>query len=125
DGSRVAECRMYDGAAEVVDGYTKSLWSAFGGGAGAAAVVGLLLATYVAPPLAGLAARDRRTAWPAAAAHTAGAAGRVMVARHTGGRSWPDALAHPAAIAAFAALTAESFRRRRAGTLAWKGRPVQ
>jgi hypothetical protein len=58
------------------------------------------------------------------AGYAAGVAGRVIAARRTGGRAWPDALAHPASIAALGALTARSWRLRRAGRLAWKGRPV-
>ena len=75
DGTALADCRMYDGWAELRDGYTKSLWAAFGSPAGAAAVVGLLALLYVVPPLpvgwppvrgsrrwalAGYAARGRR-----------------------------------------------------------------
>jgi hypothetical protein len=50
--------------------------------------------------------------------------GRAVAARATGGRVWPDAVAHPASVAAFGWLTARSYRHRRAGTLRWKGRPV-
>ena len=42
DGTELASCRMYDGWPELRAGYTKSLWSAFGTPAGAAAAVGLL-----------------------------------------------------------------------------------
>ncbi|MEL4486205.1 hypothetical protein AAEH76_21930, partial [Shewanella algae] len=35
DGTEVATCRMYDDGASLVEGYTKSLWSAFGSPAGA------------------------------------------------------------------------------------------
>jgi hypothetical protein len=80
--------------------------------------------TYVAPPLLAILSRDARTRTAGLVGYAAGVAGRVLVARGTGGRPWPDTLAHPLSVAAFAALTAESFRRRRAGTLAWKGRPV-
>ena len=77
DGSHLAECRMYDGTEAVVDGYAKSLWSAFNGPAGSAAVNALLVTAYVVPALAAVAApttphpRDRRCsatrrAWPAA-----------------------------------------------------------
>jgi hypothetical protein len=54
----------------------------------------------------------------------AGVAGRVMVARRTGGRALPDSLAHPVSIGLFGYLTAESWRRKRAGSLSWKGRSV-
>jgi hypothetical protein len=43
----------------------------------------------------------------------------------TGGRWFPDALAHPVSVVAFAFLVAVSFRRRRQGTLTWKNRSVE
>ena len=117
DGTALADCRMYGGWPELRDGYTKSLWSAFGSPAGAAGVVGVLALAYLIPPLAAL--RGSRTGL---AGYAAGVTGRVLTARRTGGRAWPDALAHPASVAVFAGLTARSLRARRAGTLTWKGR---
>ena len=61
DGSHLAECRMYDGTAAVVDGYAKSLWSAFNGPAGSVAVCALLSTAYVLPAVAAVWSRDRRT----------------------------------------------------------------
>jgi hypothetical protein len=119
DGTALATCRMYGGWAEVRDGYTKSLWSAFGSRRGAAGVVGLLVLAYVVPALAAL-ARSRA----GLAGYAFGVLGRVIAARRTGGRAWPDALAHPASVLALTALTARSWRARSAGTLAWKGRPL-
>ena len=54
----------------------------------------------------------------------AGLTGRAVAARATGGRAWPDALAHPASVVAFAVLVVRSFRGRRKGALTWRGRPV-
>ncbi len=54
DGTRLAVCRMYGDWAELRDGYTKSLWSAFGSKAGAGAVVAGLGMIYVVPPVAAL-----------------------------------------------------------------------
>ena len=56
--------------------------------------------------------------------HLIGVLGRLVTARRTGGRAWPDALAHPASIATYAGLTALSGWRRRTGTLRWKGRTL-
>ena len=117
DGTALADCRMYAGWAELRDGYSKSLWSAFGSPAGAAGVAGLLALAYLVPPVAAL--LGSRTGL---AGYAAGVTGRVLTARRTGGRAWPDALAHPVSVAAFGWLTARSLRGRRAGTLAWKGR---
>ncbi len=74
DGTDLATCRMYDGWSELRDGYTKSLWAAFGSPAGAASVVALLVALYVVPPLATVGALARRR--PAARAAGAGLARR-------------------------------------------------
>jgi hypothetical protein len=52
---------MYDGTEAVVDGYAKSLWSAFNGPAGSVAVNALLVTAYVVPALAAVAAPRRRT----------------------------------------------------------------
>ena len=124
DGSRIAACRMYSSTAEVIDGYSKSLWVAFGGPVGSAAVVGTLAAAYVLPFTAMfLAPRGPDRKW-AAAGVLAGVAGRALVASRTGARVFPDALAQPASIAAFAGLNALSWWRHKRGTNAWKGRAV-
>jgi hypothetical protein len=119
DGTDLATCRMYEGWPQLRDGYTKSLWAAFGSPAGAAGAVGLLGLLYVVPPVAALA--GARIGW---AGYAAGVLGRVVVGRRVGSRVWPDALAHPVSVAALGYLTASSWRRRRRGQLTWKGRPV-
>jgi hypothetical protein len=112
---------MYGTWAELVDGYTKSLWASPGAAAGAA----LLLAWYALPPLAAVGGAVAG-AWPVAAAGTVGyllgVAGRVVSAAATGGRAWPDALAHPVSVTLFAWLVARSRRRRH--TVTWRGRSV-
>ena len=119
DGSRLASCRMYGSWRELVDGYTKSLWASFGSPAGAVAVVALLAVLYLGPlavaPFA---------PWAGLAGYLAGVAGRLLSARATGGRAWPDALAHPVSIVLFGWLVALSWARRRRGTLSWKGRKI-
>lgn len=124
DGSGLASCRMYDGASAVVDGYAKSLWSAFNGPVGTLAVVGGLTAIYVLPAVAAVAARDRRTRVIGLAGYLAGTVSRALVAQRTGERMAPDALAQPASITAFAALNAISWARHASGANRWKGRPV-
>jgi cellulose synthase/poly-beta-1,6-N-acetylglucosamine synthase-like glycosyltransferase len=117
DGSDLATCRMYTSWRGVVDGYSKSLWASFGSPLGAAAVVSLLLVLYVALPLTVLAG-----SWWGAAGYLLGVAGRVVSARTTGGRAWPDALLHPVSVVLFAWLVGRSYRRR--GRVLWKGRPT-
>ncbi len=124
DGSRIADCRMYSGTQEVVDGYAKSLWAAFGGPAGSAAVVTLLATAYVLPFSSMITARSGRDRAWGAAGFLAGVTGRALVAQRTGSRVLPDSLAQPASIAAFAGLNALSWWRHRRGTNSWKGRSV-
>ena len=124
DGSAIATCRMYDSPKALVEGYTKSLWSAFGSPAGSAAVMGVLGLTYVIPPLVAVVGRDSRTRRIGLIGYLAAVTGRVVSARATGGRVLPDALAHPASILVLGALTAESWRRPRLGLLTWKGRSL-
>jgi hypothetical protein len=119
DGTALATCRMYRGWPELRDGYTKSLWSAFGSGPGAVAVVGALGVMYVLPAVAAATGSALGLA-----GYAAGVTGRALAAHRTGGRAWPDALAHPASVAALGWLTARSYRARRSGTLRWKGRAV-
>lgn len=124
DGSVLAHCRMYEGAEAVVDGYSKSLWSAFNGPVGTLAVCGALTALYVVPAIALVTSRDRRTRAIAAAGYAAGVTSRALVARRTGERVLPDTLAHPVSVATFAALNAISWWRHARGANSWKGRPV-
>ena len=119
DGTHVATCRMYRGAGELREGYAKSLWAAFGSPAGAAGVLALLGLTYVLPALAALGGSRIGLV-----GYLAGVASRALAARRTGARV-RDAVAHPVSVLAVGALTVDSLRRRRAGTLRWRGRPVE
>jgi len=117
DGTALASCRMYDGWPALREGYTKSLWSAFGSPAAAGGVLGLLGLAYVLPAAAAL--RGSRVGL---AGYAAGVAGRALAAYRVGGRVWPDSLAHPASVLVALGLTARSWRARRRGTATWKGR---
>ncbi len=123
DGTDLATCRMYHGAADLTDGYAKSLWAAFGTPLGSLGATGLLTLVYVLPPAAALLAGTPATRVVGALGYGAGVAGRVLVARRTGGRA-ADAWAHPLSILALDGLTALSWWRHRRGTLTWKGRAV-
>jgi hypothetical protein len=124
DGTHVATCRMYDDGTALVEGYTKSLWSAFGSRAGAAGVVAALTWLYVVPAAAAVVGPSRTARAWGAAGYAAGVAGRALVARRTAQRVLPDVLAHPVSVGAFGLLTAESWRRRSTGSLTWRGRPL-
>jgi len=119
DGTALAGCRMYRGWAELRDGYTKSLWSAFRSPGRAAAGCALLALLYLVPVLA--AARGSRVGL---AGYAAGVVGRVVAGRLTGARVLPDALAHPISVATVGLLTARSWQGHRRRTLTWKGRPL-
>jgi hypothetical protein len=110
---------MYTGWASLRDGYSKSLWSAFGSEPAAAGAAALLTLGWVVPPVAALLGSP-----VGAAGYAAAVAGRVVTARRTGGRSVPDSVAHPASILVLVWLTARSVVLRRRGALHWKGRPV-
>ena len=83
----------------------------------AAVVAALLALTYLVPPLAAL--RGSRVGL---VGYAAAVLGRVVAARRSRARAWPDALAHPVSVAALLALWAGSWAGHRRGTLEWKGR---
>ncbi|MFC7571871.1 hypothetical protein ACFQX8_05095 [Klenkia terrae] len=47
-----------------------------------------------------------------------------MTARRTGGRVWPDSLAHPLGVAVLDLLVVRSVLGRHRGTLRWRGRTL-
>jgi len=127
DGSALADCRMYHSWRELTAGYTKSLWASFPSPLAAAAVQSILLLLYTAPPVftvGGLVAGAPAVAAAGLAAYLLGVAGRAVSARATGGRAWPDALAHPVSVALLGWLLIRSYHLRRRGRLHWRGRPV-
>jgi hypothetical protein len=119
DGTALANCRMYENWAQLRDGYTKSLWSAFGSRTGAGAAVAGLGLVYLVPPVAALGG-----SLTGLSGYLAAVLGRYAVAERTAGRSLPDSLAHPASIAIFGWLTVRSLIARRRGTLVWRGRSL-
>lgn len=132
DGSALATCRMYDSDTELLAGYRKSLWSAFGprgaplpvrATAAAAAWTALTL-TGVVPPLAALLGPDRGTRLLGAIGYAAAVANRALVAHRTASPVWPDSLAHPLSVAALIALSADSLIAHAGGRTRWKGRSV-
>jgi hypothetical protein len=127
DASRRATCRMYTSWSGVTAGYAKSLWASFGSAPAAAIVVVTLLLLYALPAVAtpilavtGFAS----AALIALTAYLLSVAGRAISAVATGGRAWPDCLAHPVSIVLFAWLTVRSFRLCRQSRLSWRGRPL-
>ncbi len=118
DGSGLATTRMYDGWPALAAGYEKSLWSALGGSPlGSLAAGAALTAVWVLPPLAGGRA--------GLIGYAAGVAGRAVTAHRTGGRVWPDSLAHPLSVLLLDLLLVRSVQGRRRGTLRWRDRTLE
>ncbi|MFD0362508.1 glycosyltransferase [Nocardia sp. GCM10030253] len=123
----LADTRMYCGAAELEAGYTRWLWSAYGGSASAGATVGAIATLgYWLPPLATAAGRGaiRRAGL---LGYSAAVAARLLSrSTETGGPVTATdilaALAHPLSIGAYSALWARSRYAHRHGTLRWKNR---
>jgi hypothetical protein len=113
DGTRLGTTTMYADWSALVKGYTKSAWTV------PAPAVGLLALLYVVPAVGAL-----RGSRAGAVAYAAGVGGRVISARRTGGRVFPDALAQPVSVGLLCWLAARSRLARRRGTLTWKGRAL-
>lgn len=109
DGTDIATCRMYEGWAELREGYAKSLWAAGGSPVGSLTQALVLLGLYCRPD---------------PVAYAAGVVSRLLAARRTGGRAVPDAWLHPLSIASYAYLTGLSCYRHWRGDLHWKGRSL-
>jgi glycosyltransferase involved in cell wall biosynthesis len=111
DGSAVASCRMYKRNSQLIDGYTKSLWKAFGGQFGTLLAIFLLYFTGISPYL-GIGA-------PATFVFLS----RVLAAIKT--RSNPAyAFLHPISILILLYLIVLSSIRKSRGTLQWRGRAI-
>lgn len=122
----LASTRMYRSASELDTGYTRWLWSAYGGTAGSAAIAATAALAYWVPPLAAVLGRGRvrRTGL---LGYAAAVTARLLArSTETRGPLTPTdtvaALAHPLSIAAYLRLTFRSHRAHRNGTLSWKGR---
>ncbi len=124
NGSALAQCRMYDTTTDLVEGYAKSLWSAFGSAAGSLAISALLATAYIVPAAGMLTSRKRSTRMVGALGYGAGVLSRGLVAHRTASPVLPDSLAHPASVATFIGLTALSWSRHLRGTNTWKGRTL-
>jgi hypothetical protein len=115
---------MYENAREMIAGYTKSLWCAFGSPLGGLAVSAALAVVYVLPALAFVCAPRTPVGQLGLAGYLAAVLGRIVVARACRQPVLPDALAHPLSILGFAALVCTSIIKQRRGSLVWKGRAL-
>jgi len=111
EGSSVASCRMYKNSSELIDGYTKSLWKAFGGTTGSIFALFLLAITGIIPYLSFGA--------PVVFIFLS----RTLSALKT--KSNPVfAILHPIAIIVLLYLIVLSSIRKSRGTLQWRGRAI-
>ncbi|TXG92765.1 glycosyltransferase [Rhodococcus rhodnii] len=120
-----ARCRMYDDARAAREGYSRWLWSAFGGGGGALAVSGLAALAYLVPPVALVTCRGPERRWAAAGTAAAVASRATARALERGRPHVADVAAgaaHPLAVVTALVLTARSHALRRRRRLEWKGR---
>lgn len=128
-GGGFVRCRMYDGWSAVRDGYSRWLWSAYGGPAGTAGVLGAVSVAYLAPPVAAVFGSGATRVW-GIGGYLAAVLSRVVSARAESGteasllRTTIVSSAHPMSVAIYAALTVNSLRRHRNGSTSWKGRPL-
>jgi len=118
DGSTVVTCSMYERNTDLITGYTKSLWKAFGGAIGTIFAILLLTLTQIVPLLL-LVTGERWAIIPFACAGLT----HVFASMKTGSRP-VNALTHPVAIALLILLICESYRRKLVGRLEWRGRRV-
>ncbi len=135
-GAGFVECRMYRSWTELRAGYTRWLWSSFGGRPGAAGVLTFAAVAYLLPPAAAVlgSGRIRRAGTVGYLAGVAGRVGAAMSESAAADRGrvravdllWMIASAalHPPATAVFAGLVVDSHIRRARNTLSWKGRAL-
>jgi len=111
DGSLVAQCRMYQSREELISGYTKSLWKAFGSGNGAIIAAFLLFEVGISPILT------------SSLCVTLILLSRFIAALRTGSNPLYGLL-HPLSILLLLYLIGLSWYRNRRGELRWRGRVI-
>lgn len=118
DGSQVAQCRMYSTSRELIEGYTKSQWRAFGNPIGALIAMALLFLSSILPFVYGLSGDI--TGWYL---YFATVFTRIMAGLKT--RSvLSSAILHPLSALVWIFLIANSWYRKLRGTLMWRGRTL-
>ena len=118
EASQIASCQMYNSMSQVKDGYTKSLWRAFGGIPGTIFAVTLLFWTGVIPIV--LALFGSPFGWIAFFAIWSS---RIITAIRTRS-STAAAFFHPLSILFLLYLIGLSWNRKSRGQLRWRDRAV-
>jgi len=118
EGSNLASCRMYQSNREVVAGYTKSLWRAFGSPFSALLTALLLVATSWLPLILGLSGSP----WGWLSFFLISLS-RLISSLAT--RSfWQGFLLHPISVAIVIYMIALSFLKKSRGALTWRDRVI-
>ncbi|MEV4157246.1 glycosyltransferase [Nocardia salmonicida] len=124
-----ARTRMYTGPTELTDGYTRWLWSAYGGRLDTGAAIAILAAlAYWIPPLAAVFGRGR-TRRAGLLGYLAAVTSRITARtietrRAPTGPELASAVAHPLSVTHYLSLWIRSHHRHRTGRLRWKQRPL-
>ncbi len=118
DASQVVSCRMYENRGELIEGYTKSLWRAFGGVAGTILAILILTWTSLTPFYGAITGSAL-----ALGGLSLTILSRVIVALRTRSNIF-IAVLHPLAIAFLFVLIGLSWMKKRNGTLQWRGRSI-
>ena len=111
DGSRIAECQMYQGSNDLIAGYTKSLWRAFGSVFGAGIAIALLISTTIPFFLFSIGLIFILIS-------------RILVSIKVRS-NLPILILHPFAMFAQSSLILYSFYLRKMGLLEWRGRTIK
>ena len=118
EASNVATCQMYDSSKQLIKGYQKSLWKAFGSPLGSIAAIALLFTTGVLPLIATVFGSEIGLI-----SFSLILLSRIFSAIRT--NSLPNtALLHPLAILFLIGLIAYSWVGKLSKSLTWRDRPV-
>lgn len=118
EASSIAKCRMYTTSHELIEGYTKSQWRAFGNPLGALLAITLLVLLSIIPFIFGL--TGNISGW---CGYFAVALGRLLVGIKT--RSvLGSALLHPLSSMVWIYFIILSWIRKSQGRLTWRGRRI-
>ena len=118
EGSAVAECRMYETGSDLILGYRKSLWRAFGSPLGSFFAILILSCSAIAPWWFAL--HGSLIGWIGV---LAGVLSRFIVAWRTASR-WESSFVHPVSIFLLILLILWSWIGKLTGTLTWRDRTI-
>jgi hypothetical protein len=123
NGTQISTCLMYPNDQDLIEGYSKSLWRAFGSPIGAGLTSLLLAGLFILPPIA-LLTGGAKARSAGLAGYLAAVGQRAISAARTGTPVWPDSFAQPISIGILIGLIARSIRGRHSRQLIWRGRKV-